>query len=631
MKNKIITKTVSGVLLCTMLAYTMPVFAVTKDETVYSKLDAYGSSYSNIVNAHIINDEEAELINDLSNLVNIVNVGGDESFDKNDNSIIWKAEGKDIYYQGESKEELPIKCSIKYELDGEEKTKEEIIGKSGKVKITIKYENTDKHIVNINGKQEKLYTPFIVACGTIIDDGANKNITITNGKVINDGTKTFALAIALPGLQDSLGIREEIVTIPDTIELTMDTTNFEMNNIITFATPKISDKEDLNIAKTVDKLYGKVDELQSAGVMLEEGANTLKNGTDEYSKKSKEFNSAMKSVTSGVNTINSNYSEISKGIELLNGASSQVLNGITKVTQSMDVISKNINDLKNLGALVYSSQSQAKQVVDNAINNMSGITTNDNLAKIEAIRGKISDNNSAIQKLNSSNASLEQLKLGLSDASQIAIIDEQIRTNNETIKNLNENISEENSMISILNSTDTSKTLELKKNLQEISDNMEKLQGTTKVLTDGLIAVNDGVTELNSKSGDIIAGAKAINEGILKLSKGSKAVQGGLNMIDTSATKLLEANNSLTSGAETINEGANTLAEGISTFNKEGIGKICNYLNGNVKNIAVRVEKLEELSEEYKNFTMLNEKANGKVKFIMIVDGIHKEEEDNNE
>lgn len=627
MKNKITIKIISVVLLCTMLAYTMPVFAITKDETVYSKLDAYGKSYSNIVNAHIANEEEAELINDLSNLVNIVNVGGDESFEKNNDSIIWKAEGKDIYYQGESKEELPIECSIKYELDGEEKTKEEIIGKSGKVKITIKYENKDEHIVNINGKQEKLYTPFIVACGTIIDDGENKNITITNGKVINDGTKTFALAIALPGLQDSLGIREEIVTIPDTIELTMDTTNFEMNNIITFATPKISGGEDLDISKTVNKLYGKVDELQSAGVMLEEGANTLKNGTDEYSKKSKEFNSAMKSVALGVNTINSNYSEISKGIELLNGASLQVLNGVTKVAENMEKIGSSLAELKKAGELISGGQEQIKQAIDTTINNMNGITTADNSAKVGEIKAKIADNNSMIQKLNASNTNLEGLKLNLTDASQIAIIDEQIRTNNDAIKNLNENIKEENSMVSILNSTDTSKALELKKNLQEISSKMATLQGTTKILTDGIGAVNAGIIELNSKSGDIIYGAKAINEGILKLSKGSKAVQGGLNMIDTSATKLLEANNSLTSGAETIYEGANTLAEGISTFNKEGIGKICNYLNGNVKDIAVRVEKLEELSEDYRNFTMLNEKTNGKVKFIMVVDGIHKEED----
>jgi len=39
MKGKIVSKITSGVLLCTMTLYTTPIFAYTKDETVYSKLD----------------------------------------------------------------------------------------------------------------------------------------------------------------------------------------------------------------------------------------------------------------------------------------------------------------------------------------------------------------------------------------------------------------------------------------------------------------------------------------------------------------------------------------------------------------------------------------------------------------
>lgn len=39
MKEKIMKKVTSGVLLCTMAFYTAPIFAYTKDETVYSKID----------------------------------------------------------------------------------------------------------------------------------------------------------------------------------------------------------------------------------------------------------------------------------------------------------------------------------------------------------------------------------------------------------------------------------------------------------------------------------------------------------------------------------------------------------------------------------------------------------------
>ena len=45
MNNKVISKIISGTLLCSMVGYTLPVFAYTKDETVYSKMDSNGKNY----------------------------------------------------------------------------------------------------------------------------------------------------------------------------------------------------------------------------------------------------------------------------------------------------------------------------------------------------------------------------------------------------------------------------------------------------------------------------------------------------------------------------------------------------------------------------------------------------------
>ena len=174
MNKKVISKITSGVLLCTMLAYTTPVLAFTKDETVYSKIDSNGNNYNTIVNDHIINNEQEQLINDISDLLNIKNVNGDEEFSQDGNNLAWHAEESDIYYQGESQKELPIECNVKYELDGNEITASELVGKSGKVKITIEYINKDAHTVNINGKDQTLYTPFVVVCGTIIDNNGLK-------------------------------------------------------------------------------------------------------------------------------------------------------------------------------------------------------------------------------------------------------------------------------------------------------------------------------------------------------------------------------------------------------------------------------------------------------------------------
>ena len=285
--KKISKKIIATTVLGTMLIYTMPIMAFANEETIYSKLDSRGNSYKTI--ATTIMDEETT--------------------------------------QTEIDKELPVDCEIFYELDGEEILPEELAGKSGKVKITLKYKNKMENEAQINGKQEILYTPFVVVAGTIIQNDNNKNIQITNGKLINDGTKTIAVGIAMPGMQESLDISKEDIDIP---EITMDSTDFELNNILTYCSPKVLE-EDIDFSN-IDELFEKVNDLQDGinkiqdgsiqlqdGVIaLENGTSTLKNGSFEYESKSKEFNSAMGQLSSGVSTINSKYDELNNGINTMN-------------------------------------------------------------------------------------------------------------------------------------------------------------------------------------------------------------------------------------------------------------------------------------------------------------------------
>lgn len=135
MNNKIFSKITSSILLCTILTYTTsPVFAYTKDETVYSKLNQNGETYESLVSTHLVNDAKEDLINDISDLLNIKNVNGDETFTKKGNNIVWDADGNDIYYQGESKKDLPIDMTVKYELNGEEISPEDLARKKRKCK-----------------------------------------------------------------------------------------------------------------------------------------------------------------------------------------------------------------------------------------------------------------------------------------------------------------------------------------------------------------------------------------------------------------------------------------------------------------------------------------------------------------
>ena len=62
-------------------------------------------------------------------------------------------------------------------------------------------------------------------------------------------------------------------------------------------------------------------------------------------------------------------------------------------------------------------------------------------------------------------------------------------------------------------------------------------------------------------------------------------------------------------------------------FDEEGIQKIYNIVNNNVRDLQFRVKKLRELSNEYNTFTNIDENAKGNVKFIMMIDSLKKEGE----
>ena len=641
MNKKVISKITSGVLLCTMLAYTTPVLAFTKDETVYSKIDSNGNNYNTIVNDHIINDEQEQLINDISDLLNIKNVNGDEEFSQDGNNLVWHAEESDIYYQGESQKELPIECNVKYELDGNEITASELVGKNGKVKITIEYINKDAHTVNINGKDQTLYTPFVVVCGTIIDNNNNRNIEITNGKTVDDGSKTTVIGISLPGLQESLNISKDKIDIPNTIEITMDSTDFELNNIVTYVTPKVLEENDMELFKKLDKIYNQVDTLQSSSKQIEEGANSLKEGTATYSEKSQEFNNAVEQVSKGVSSVNQNYSKIDAGISSLNDSSAtlesgakSVSEGTLAVSENLQTISSKLSELQTGTQSLKQGESQLEAGLDQIITSVSSIQGTDNSAKITELNQLITSNQNTIDSLKTSNETLTTQLSQIEDEKTKQTIATQIETNKSIIKLLETNIVAYNKTISTLKGADMSSIKELQVALNTLKQGLQSLQTGTDTLYNGTTALQTGTGALASKTKELAQGTQSLYEGTVKMSEGtatlnsgSTQLKQGLNTLDVGGSKLEAASNQLTEGANTLSEGATTLAEGITTFNEEGIDKICDYINGDLKDISARLEKLQELSEEYNNFTMLNDGNKGNVKFIMIMDSIKKEED----
>lgn len=636
MNNKL-SKISASILLGTMLVYTLPVAAFTKDETVYTNAKSNGEQYQTIVTDHLINEEDEKLLKDMTNLLNIENTSGDEKFTQDGESLVWEADSNDIYYKGETDQELPVKLNIKYELDGKEISSDEIAGKSGKVKITISFENKEEHEVQINGKTEKMYTPFVVATGTYINNDNNKNIEVTNGKAIDDGSKTMVVGLTFPGMQESLNIDKNTLEIPTSIEITMETTNFEMNNIINYTTPKLIEDSELDIFSKLDDIYSKVETLQSASKQIENGAKTLSDGTTTYVEKSEEFNQALNKFSDGVSSANTSYSRIDAGIKNLNSSVPDLTSGTKSLSDNLGAVN---NGVKTMSDMLDGSQESMNNLKNGAQNISGGLTqlsaamkTTDYTEQINKIKSQIGTNTKMITTLTTTTEQLSKVleDTTLSEATAQAI-KAQITANQSTIATLTADNAYLNNMITSLNASNTQ--------IGKLKQQVDTLAQGAKDVSDGVNGLLNQVGELNTKikvlntnTGKMAVGANKLYQGTLgleagttKLAQGSEQMKAGLSTINTSSQALYSANNQLVEGAKTIQSGAAELAEGTAEFNKTGIDVICNYVTGDLKNLETRAEKLKELSDGYNTFTKLDDENKGKVKFITVVDSIKKDD-----
>lgn len=648
MNNKVISKIISGTLLCSMVGYTLPVFAYTKDETVYSKMDSNGKNYKTIVSTHIKNTENADLINDLSDLLNVKNTSGDETYTQDGNKFVWNANKNDIYYQGESSKGLPIECNVKYELDGKELSANEIAGKSGKVKITLQYTNKEERTVDINGKKVKMYVPFVVVAGTIIENENARNIEVSSGKVVDDGSKTVVVGMAMPGLQESLGLSDDEVEIPSNVEITMDATNFETSSIMSYVTPKVLEEDDLKVFDNLDEIYGQVNTLQTSMNQIQDGANTLKDGTTQLATGANTLKDGVTTAYNGAQTISS---EVTKSTQSLKNDKSEALD-----SKTLELIKKQAAESSKL------TDEQKAQIKAQA--QTSAVLTDEQKAQIKAQaaqRAKLTEGQKAeITALAKQGAVLtekqkaqitEKAKDGaqLTEAQKTAIITnaqanypaitEAEKTllivtaqNTATQTAVNtalataENTAKQTAVATALNvaqqvATQTAETTAVE-TAQQIA--------TQTAVTTALTTAQSTATTTAMQTSTTVAkqvGNQAKKTFTNQVVSQMSTLGNGLNQLTSGLSELNNGATTLANGTNQVNDGATTLAEGIKTFNEEGIKKICNYINGDVKDLTTRVQKLTDLSKDYNNFTMLDGENDGEVKFIMIADAVKKQED----
>lgn len=317
-----------------------------KDESVYLISDANGNVNKTIVVDHLKNKDKKDTLEDASNLSDIENVKGKEKFTQSGDKLTWQAGGKDIYYQGTATEEPPVTQKVTYYLDGKEISPEDLAGKSGKVKIRFDYTNTTSYTETVNGEKQTVSVPFAAITGLVLGDGF-ENIEVTNGKAEVSDSSSVVLGYALPGLNDSLGIKDGDldgdVNIPEYMEMTADVKNFSMPAAMTFVV-NASDYVSTDGIDTSD-LDDMINDLKDASTQLQDGSKTLAEGTDTLADGLSTLQSKLGTFASGVGTLQSGLKTYTDGVSTLSGGLNTLGNSTGALVSGADKLNSGAGQL----------------------------------------------------------------------------------------------------------------------------------------------------------------------------------------------------------------------------------------------------------------------------------------------
>ncbi len=592
MKN-FIKRTMAIGVIAGLILEAFPVWALSKDETIYAKLDTDGDVSKVIVSEHLENTKEKET-KDRTKLENIENVNGNEKHTLDNGKLIWESNGKDIYYQGITRDQLPVTLKIAYYLNGSKSTIANMLGKKGTVKIVLKYSNNDKHTVNVNGKNETLYTPFVVATTTIIPNTTNKNIKVTNGKVITNGTNSVVVALSTPGLYESLEIDK--LKEMDTVEITYDTDKFELNSIYSVATPKIIEESDLDMLDNIDSIYGSINALVNSSKKLKNGSGQLLQGANQLKSGVNKLVEGIHKAYTGSNTITN---LVSNSLTKLKNDNSEAIDNDT-----LEYIKQSaINGSKD-AAIEGAKQAVNAKFTDaykTSIGNqaVSGLQTNETYNTLKT------------QKTQLEQAGIPSL---VQVCTQETIPDQYL----ETCQNNKEYIAKYPTLVQMITlMEETARNTAINTAYQTALSTAEQTAASISENVAGKVSVNVAKQVANNAKEQA---KKTTTESLTPLLNGLKQLTSGLKQIDSNMSLLKN-------GTQTLKDGISALDNGISQFNSQGIDKISNLVNGDLKSIEGKVKALGKLSANYGTFDDKEDNTEGSSKIIMVVDAVKANDE----
>lgn len=482
-------KVVGSVLLSAVMAGSMmpvTVFAQSNDEnptkkteTVYSVLNSDGSISDTIVSSWLHDEDGINNIKETLNLTDVKNIKSNEKPSKDGNTYTWNAKGNDVYYEGTATKQLPVSVKIRYELDGQEISANDIQGKSGHLKLTISFTNNYSKVKNINGKSIVIHPSYLAVGMLNMSTGKFSNVKCESGKIVNDGTNEMLAFANIPGLNETLrsaGLDKvnNQLGISDDVTVEADVNDFDLGSIMVGMTNEIDLASELGEIGSVSELTDGIDQLIEADDQLIDGSKQLYDGTTQLKEQAApltgssnqvrqlsagaiQLNDGVKALQTGITQYTAGASAINAGVNQLYGipqGAAAISSGMNtkgksgfSMVEASSTLRKGLDQLNSVAAGI-SAESYYNSLMDNVKTAEAGVTKlqNEVLAPTKTELGNLS---TVLGEASSSLSGLSTL------VGQLSSVEEAIETDQATVSKNNEKVTANNNKIESVNETKT--------------------------------------------------------------------------------------------------------------------------------------------------------------------------------
>lgn len=584
-----------------------------KDEVVYATMDLGGQiSGISVVNAFL---DANGAITDSGNYTETINLTNDDEIKRDGSKIRINTKPGDFYYQGNlSSTDMPWIVSLKYYLDGKEITAENLIGKSGQLKITVDVKQNktinsvyfDNYLLQISLNLPNEHFKDIEAADATVASASDA--TVVNFALMPQTERQFEITtraeeaylgqIQIAGLPFSMAIdlpnldqyTSDLVRLRDAISQLNDGVQSYGAGVNQLADGVYSYTSGVNqFAGGVGQLADNLGGVSAALERLAPASQELAGGLDDYASGVHSFADGLASTSAGANDLSAGLDKVAAGAKELSEGGTQMrpyLQSAAQAAQALDQLIAYLktldpNDVNPIAAQLRSLASQlqtlaeassAAQMADTITRLDAAITANDQaIANLDAVAAALANPDLAALGVDAASSDTQTLTQYMANqAGELTTISSELKTQQDELRGVTAQLTALSAQLATISQTATTLADIANQAADTLEDlgtpdsqtiaRLEEFSNKLHTMLDGLNAYLDGVDQISEALNGrpktpTDPGQEGLASGLSKLSAGLGELSTGADGLASGADKLADGSGQLSDGIVQLRDG----------------------------------------------------------------------------